>query len=163
MSLEQASTINSNVFLAAAFGTPLFGFLLDRVGRNALLLAAGALLLPVSFVVLGVMPGAAGISTALLGISFAFLPAVLWPTVPRYAAPEQLGTAYGLMTTLQNAGLAAANIAAGMINDASGASAANPGGYTPMLWFFGVLSLLAFVCTVLLWLSDRGQPRPALA
>jgi MFS family permease len=163
MTLEQASTINSNVFLAAAFGTPLFGFLLDRVGRNALLLAVGALLLPISFVVLGVMPGAAGISTALLGISFAFLPAVLWPTVPRYAAPEQLGTAYGLMTTLQNAGLAAANLAAGLINDASGASAANPGGYTPMLWFFGVLSLLAFICTVFLWLSDRGQPRPALA
>ncbi len=158
LTLERASTLNSYVFLAAAFGTPFFGFLLDRVGRNALLLVAGSLLLPLSFVVLGLMPGGAGISTALLGVSFSLLPAVLWPTVPRYAAPEQLGTAYGLMTTLQNAGLFAANLAAGRINDMSGASAANPGGYAPMLWFFGLLSVAAFICTVLLWLSDQHRP-----
>ncbi len=164
LTLEQASTLNSYVFLAAAFGTPLFGLLLDRVGRNALLLAAGSLLLPLSFVVLGVMPGGAGISTALLGLSFSFLPAVLWPTVPRYAAPEQLGTAYGLMTTLQHAGLFAANLAVGRINDVGGASAANPGGYGPMLWFFGVLSVAAFICTVLLWLNDQRRPAvPATA
>jgi MFS family permease len=163
LSLEQASTLNSYVFLAAAFATPLFGLMLDRLGRNALLLAVGALLLPLSFLVLGTVPGGAGFSTALLGLSFAFLPAVLWPTVPRYAAPEQLGTAYGLMTTLQNAGLFAANLAAGHINDVSGASAANPGGYGPMLWFFGILSLVAFACTLLLWLSDQRRAAPAPA
>ena len=68
--------------------------------------------------------------------------------MPRYAPPEHLGTAYGLMTTLQNGGLFVANIAVGYINDVSGASAANPGGYTPMLWFFGLLSVTAFVCTL---------------
>jgi MFS family permease len=163
LSLEQAGTLNSYVFLAAAFATPLFGLLLDRTGRNALLLAAGAVLLPLSFLVLGAMPGSAAISTALLGLSFSFLPAVLWPTVPRYAAPEQLGTAYGLMTTLQNAGLFAANLAAGYINDVSGASASNPGGYAPMLWFFGFLSVVAFFCTVALWLSDQRKSAPAPA
>ena len=160
MTLEQASTLNSYVFLAAAFATPLFGLWLDRTGRNALLLTLGAALLPLSFLVLGALPGSAGVSTALLGLSFSFLPAVLWPTVPRYAAPEQLGTAYGLMTTLQNAGLFAANLAAGHINDVSGASAANPSGYAPMLWFFGALSLLAFLCTLALWISDQRKTAP---
>ncbi len=163
LSLEQAGTLNSYVFLAAAFATPVFGLLLDRTGRNALLLAAGAVLLPLSFLVLGAMPGSAAVSTALLGLSFSFLPAVLWPTVPRYAAPEQLGTAYGLMTTLQNAGLFAANLAAGYINDVSGASASNPGGYAPMLWFFGFLSVVAFLCTGALWLSDQRKSAPAPA
>ncbi len=163
LSLEQAGTLNSYVFLAAAFATPVFGLLLDRTGRNALLLAAGAVLLPLSFLVLGALPGSAAVSTALLGLSFSFLPAVLWPTVPRYAAPEQLGTAYGLMTTLQNAGLFAANLAAGYINDVSGASARNPGGYAPMLWFFGFLSLVAFLCTLVLWLSDQRKSAPAPA
>jgi MFS family permease len=163
LSLEQAGTLNSYVFLAAAFATPIFGLLLDRTGRNALLLAAGAVLLPLSFLVLGTMPGSAAVSTALLGLSFSFLPAVLWPTVPRYAAPEQLGTAYGLMTTLQNAGLFAANLAAGYINDVSGASARNPGGYAPMLWFFGFLSVIAFLCTAALWLSDQRKAAPAPA
>lgn len=158
MSLDQAGQLNSYVFLAAAFGTPLFGLLLDRAGRNALLLAAGAVLLPLSFLVLAAVPAGASFSTALLGLSFAFLPAILWPTVPRYVPAEQLGTAYGLMTALQNAGLFAANIAAGRINDVSGASAAHPQGYAPMLWFFGLLSLVAFICTLGLWLKDLRRP-----
>jgi MFS family permease len=164
LTLAQAGTLNSYVFLAAVFATPLFGLLLDRIGRNTLLLAAGAALLPLSFLVLGVMSGAAGLSTALLGVSFSFLPAILWPSVVRYAAPEHLGTAYGLMTTLQNFGLFAANLVAGYLNDAYGASAANPGGYTPMLWFFGLLSLSAFVGTAALWLRDHGNkpvPEPS--
>jgi MFS family permease len=161
LTLAAASTLNSNVFLAAVFATPVFGFILDRTGRNAPLLAAGALLLPLSFLVLAVLPGSAGLSTALLGVSFSFLPAVLWPTVVRYTPPEHLGTAYGLMTTLQNAGLFGANVAAGYLNDTSGASAANPGGYAPMLWFFGALSLTAFLCTLVLWVLDRGAPAAA--
>ncbi|MBS0378561.1 MAG: MFS transporter [Proteobacteria bacterium] len=160
MTLEQASTLNSYVFLAAAFATPVFGLILDRMGRNALLLVLGSVLLPLSFMVLSEAPG---LSTVLLGLSFSFLPAVLWPTVPSYAAPEQLGTAYGLMTTLQNAGLFAANLAAGFINDHSHASAANPEGYNPMLWFFGALSFAAFLATVLLWLNSRRQGPAAAA
>ncbi|HEX4647975.1 MAG TPA: MFS transporter [Steroidobacteraceae bacterium] len=156
MSLAQASTLNSYVFLAAVFATPVFGLLLDRLGRNTLLLTAGSLLLPLSFLVLAVMTGGAGLSTALLGVSFSMLPAILWPTVVRYSAPEHLGTAYGLMTTLQNFGLFAANLVAGYLNDAYAASAANPAGYGPMLWFFGLLSLTAFACAALLWLSDHG-------
>jgi predicted MFS family arabinose efflux permease len=96
-------------------------------------------------------------------VSFSFLPAVLWPTVVRYSAPEHLGTAYGLMTTLQNVGLFAANLVAGHINDSSGASASNPGGYAPMLLFFGLLSLLAFLFTVLLWWRERSQRSAAIA
>jgi MFS family permease len=161
LTLAQASTLNSYVFLAAVFATPVFGLLLDRLGHNTLLLAAGSVLLPLSFLVLGVMSGAAGLSSALLGVSFSFLPAILWPTVVRYSAPEHLGTAYGIMTTLQNFGLFAANLVAGYLNDANGASAANPGGYAPMLWFFGLLSLTAFVCTIALWVRDHADAPPA--
>ena len=163
LTLDAASTLNSYVFLCSVFATPVFGFLLDRIGRNAPLLALGSVLLPLSFLVLA-LPGGAGYSTALLGVSFSFLPAVLWPTVVRYTAPGHLGTAYGLMTALQNAGLAGSNLIAGYLNDSSSASAANPGGYAPMLWFFGLLSLAAFLCTLVLWLLDRGAAaagRPA--
>jgi MFS family permease len=163
LSLAQASTLNSYVFLAAVFATPVFGLLLDRTGRNSLLLALGAVLLPLSFLVLGTVSGGAGLSTALLGVSFSFLPAVLWPTVVRYAPPEYLGTAYGLMTTLQNAGLFGANLVAGHLNDVSGAGAGNAAGYAPMLWFFGLLSLAAFACTALLWLRDHIRAAPAQA
>ena len=162
-----AGDLNSNVFLAAVFATPVFGLALDRLRHNTVLLAAGALLLPLSFVVLGAtdLPAAqrALLSSVLLGVSFSFLPAVLWPTVVRYSAPEHLGTAYGLMTALQNAGLFGANVVAGYLNDTSGASAANPGGYAPMLWFFGLLSLAAFLCTLVLWVRDHGAAVRATA
>jgi hypothetical protein len=53
--------------------------------------------------------------------------------------------------------LFAANLIAGHLNDANGASAANPGGYSSMLWFFALLSLAAFACTVPLWVRDPGS------
>ena len=35
LSLEKAGLMNSHVFLAAIFATPLFGLLVDRVGRRS--------------------------------------------------------------------------------------------------------------------------------
>ena len=156
LTLEAASTLNSYVFLAAMFATPAFGLLVDRVGKHAPLLTLGALALPASFAILA-LPGNAALvgATILIGVSFSLVPAVLWPAVPRYAAAEQLGTAYGLMTALQQTGVFLANIIAGSINDASGASAANPAGYDGMLWFFGTISLAAFVSALLLWTRGR--------
>lgn len=157
LSLEAASTMNSYVFLSAVFVTPLFGLLLDRFGHQALLLVLGALALPLSFLTLAGGEESLWVATALLGVSFSLVPAVLWPAVARYVAADQLGTAYGLMTVLQQAGLVVANVLVGYVNDASGASAANPGGYDAMLWFFGVLSLAGFVFA--LRLVRRDEPR----
>ena len=64
LTLAAASTLNSYVFLAAVFATPIFGFLLDRIGRNAPLLAAGSVLLPVSFLVLALCFAASRASSA---------------------------------------------------------------------------------------------------
>ncbi|HWN71233.1 MAG TPA: MFS transporter [Haliangium sp.] len=155
LGLEEASTMNSYVFLAAVFVTPVFGLLVDRIGRHATLMIGGSLLLPLSFVVLGATSMGLAAPTVLLGVSFSLVPAVLWPAVARYVAAEQLGTAYGLMTMLQNVGLAAANYIVGRFNDAGGASAENPAGYDMMLWFFGLLSLLGFACAVMLKLRER--------
>ena len=155
LSLDAASTLNSYVFLAAVFATPLFGLLVDRVGAHALLLLIGSLLLPLSFLFLASGGVNLWVSTALLGVSFSLVPAVMWPAVARVATAAQLGTAYGLMTMLQNAGLAAANVIAGYLNDRSGASAAHVQGYAAMLWFFGLLGLMAFVFSLLLWRHER--------
>ncbi|MEJ0038171.1 MAG: MFS transporter [Gammaproteobacteria bacterium] len=157
LSLEEASTLNSYVFLAAVFATPAFGFLVDRIGRHGLLMAVGALMLPLSFVFLGMTGGNLWLPTVLLGVAFSLVPAVLWPAVARYVEPHQLGTAYGLMTMMQNLGLTIANVIAGYINDTSGASASNPAGYTPMLWFFGLLSLAGFLFALFLWKREGNR------
>ncbi|MGH8253195.1 MAG: MFS transporter [Steroidobacteraceae bacterium] len=160
MSLAEASKINSNVFLAAAVATPLFGLLVDRVGHHAQLLVAGSLLLPLSFLCLASANMNLWVSSVLLGISFSMVPAVLWPAVPRVAAAAVLGTAYGLMTLLQNAGLALANLIAGWLNDRGGAGAAHVQGYAGMLWFFGLLSLAGLVFALLLWRHEGRAAAP---
>jgi MFS family permease len=156
LSLAIAGQMNSYVFLAAVFATPLFGLLADRFGRRGLLLTLGSLLLPLSFLILAETSWSLWITTALIGISFSLVPAVLWPAVSILVEARRLGTAFGLMTMLQNIGLTLCNVVVGAINDAAHAGADNPAGYLPMLAFFGILSLLGFVFAWLLLQRERG-------
>jgi MFS family permease len=144
LSLQEAGSMNAYVFLAAIFATPAFGLLADRMGRRAALMALGSLLLFIVFPILAYTNLSLWLSTVLIGIAFSLVPAVLWPAVPYLVTPERLGTAYGLMTMLQNIGMMLANFGAGLLNDASGAGAENPAGYQPMLWMFMLLSLFGF-------------------
>lgn len=153
LSLEQAGAMNGHVYLAAIFATPLFGTIVDRYGRRSLSMVAGSLLLSAVFLVLLYADWSLWISTVLMGIAFSLVPAVLWPSVPYLVDTQRLGTAYGLMTMLQNVGLTVCNLGAGTLNHLAGAGAANPAGYRPMLLMFAVLSVagLGFAA----WLRRR--------
>ncbi|HET9597275.1 MAG TPA: MFS transporter [Anaeromyxobacteraceae bacterium] len=162
LGLEEAGQINAHVFLAALFATPLFGWLCDRTGRHAALQAFGALLLPASLLVMTRGYGL-GVATVLIGVSYSLVPAAMWPLVSRLVAPSRFGTAIGLMWIVQNAGIAGANLVAGRLNDAAGASAANPAGYGPMMAFFTASSAAGCVFAVLLWARTRGREAVALS
>ncbi len=156
LSLEAAGLVNSWVFFAAIFATPVFGLIADKVGHRALLMTIGTLMMPLTFLVLGATSWSLWISTALMGISFSVVPAVIWPATAMLVAPARLGTAYGLVNVLQNVGLAACNLAAGWLNDRAQAGPGNPAGFDAMLWFFGGLAFVAFLFVALLWLRESG-------
>lgn len=156
LSLEAASVMNSYVFLAAMFVSPVFGVIADKFGRRASLLVFGSMLLPLTFLLLGLGAVQLWVITVLVGVSFSLVPAILWPSVVHVVTPVRLGTAFGLMTMLQNIGLTFSNLAVGALNDSAGASAKNAAGYTPMLWYFGMLALAAVFFAVLLWRHERG-------
>jgi MFS family permease len=156
LTLAQAGVVNSWVFFAAIFATPLFGLLADRLGHRALMLAAGTLLLPLTFVVLGLTDLNLWVSTVMMGISFSLVPAIIWPATTLIVEPRRLGTALGLITLIQALGMAASNLAAGWLADKAGAGAQNPAGYNVMLWFFFLLSLVALSSAVLLWRREAG-------
>jgi MFS family permease len=161
LDLATAGAMNSYVFLAAMFATPLFGWLCDRTGRYAPMLAFGALLLPVAIAIMAFTPWTLWIPTALIGVSYSLVPAVMWPLLSKLVAPERFGTAIGLMWVVQNAGIAGANLVAGALNDRAAAGPLNPDGYGPMMNFFGVSSVLGFLFALALWLK-AGRRRHEL-
>lgn len=156
LSLESAGQMNGYVFLAAIFATPLFGYIVDRVGRRSFFMFMGSLLLLGVFPTLLFTSWDLWVSTVMIGIAFSLVPAVLWPSIPYLVEAQRLGTALGLMTMLQNVGLTAINLAAGALNDLGNAGAANPDGYRAMLWMFAGLSLAGLVFSALLRRRETG-------
>ena len=163
LTLATAGAMNSYVFLAAIFATPAFGWLCDRIGRYAPMLAFGALLLPISIAIMALTHWSLWVATALIGVSFSLVPAVMWPLTSKLVPPTRFGTALGLMWVVQNAGIAGANLVAGWLNDRTGASALNPAGYQPMMVFFGTVSTLGFAFALLLWLTAGRKHHEAMA
>ena len=156
LSLQDAGALNGYVFLAAIFATPAFGFMADMLGRRAAFMAFGCFLLAAVFPILAYTQMNLWITTVMIGIAFSLVPAVIWPAVPYLVEPNRLGTAYGLMTLVQQIGLTAINLVAGALNDANAAGADNPAGYTPMLWMFMILSLFGFVFAYALHAREVG-------
>jgi MFS family permease len=159
LDLAAAGAMNSYVFLAAMFTTPAFGWVCGRTGRYAPMLAFGALLLPLSIAVMALTQWSLWVATAMIGASFSMVPAVIWPLTSKLVSPARFGTALGLMSVVQNAGIAGANLVAGSLNDWTAASARNPAGYQPMMLFFGAVSSLGFGFAMLLWFTSGSLPR----
>ncbi|MEI7705651.1 MAG: MFS transporter [Deltaproteobacteria bacterium] len=156
VSRETAGALNSVLPLAAMFATPLFGLLADRIGHRALLMAIGsATLIPVYLLM--VYSGVPlWLVIAFMGVAFSLIPAVMWPSVA-YLVPEgRLGTAYSVMTLVQQVGLAGMNWLIGATNDAAHAGAANPAGYRPGMWIFTALGFLGLAFSFLLYRTERG-------
>jgi len=155
-SRELGGFLSSMLTLFAMIGTPLFGYVVDRVGQRARFMMFGsALLIPV-YLIMAYTQISLYVPMALMGIAFSLVPAVMWPAVAYVVDQPRLGTAYGLMTLIQNIGLAGFNLLIGWSNDYSAASAANPGGYALGMWFFSVLGFVGLLFAVLLRRRETG-------
>jgi|GEM_PF-115606 len=98
------------------------------------------------------------IPMALMGFAFSLIPAVMWPSVALVVKEAKLGTAYGLMTMIQNIGLALFNLLIGYTNDISAAGADNPSGYNTGMWIFSTLGFLGLFFAFMLRMSERKKP-----
>jgi MFS family permease len=153
---ESAGFLNSVLPLSAMVATPLFGLLTDQIGRRALLMTVGSVLLLPAFLVMGYMNVSLFVPVAMLGISFSLIPAVMWPSVAYIVQQRRLGSAYALMTLCQQIGVAAIPWLIGRTNDAFRASAERPEGYNGMIWILTALASLGLVFAFLLWRVERS-------
>ena len=99
--------------------TPLFGALVDKVGKATLWMIIGAGLVLTSHLIITFAPQGvpmyAYIAIALLGIGYSLVPSAMWPSVPKIIPEKNLGTAYSLIYWVQNMGMWAVPIYVGKI------------------------------------------------
>jgi MFS family permease len=153
---ETGGFLSSVLTLFAMIATPLFGLLVDRIGKRSLFMMFGSIMLIPVYLMLAYTRIPLGVPMAIMGTAFALIPAVMWPSVAYIVDQQKLGTAYGLMTMIQNIGLAGFNLLIGWSNDAAGASAANPAGYIPGMWIFSALGFFGLLFAVLLRRRETG-------
>lgn len=155
-SREFGGFLSSMLTLFAMVATPLFGLWVDRVGRRALLMMLGSLLLVPVYLMMAYSHISLYVPMAIMGVAFSLIPAVMWPSVAYIVDQSKLGTAYGLMTMIQNIGLFGFNLLIGWANDHSHAGASNPGGYDLGMWIFSTLGFLGLLFAFLLRQRELG-------
>jgi MFS family permease len=153
---EYAGFLSSMLTLSAMIFTPLFGLLSDFIGKRSLLMMLGSLLIIPVYLLMGYTDINLIIPMSIMGIAFSLVPAIMWPSVSLVTKPSKLGTAYGLMTMIQNIGLFGFNIVIGWSNDFSKASVENPGGYHLGMWIFSMLGFFGLFFAFLLRRNEMG-------
>lgn len=153
----QSGRITSLLPLGTLFFTPLFGYLVDRKGRSATAMIIGSLVVLVVHLIFALTPMMPYIPMVLLGISFSLVPAAMWPSMVKLVDEDRIGTAYGLMYSVQNLGLWGIPILAGIILDKT-----NPGNpvvsdYTMTILMFAGLGLVGLVFSILLKIKDKQK------
>ncbi len=159
-SREFAGQLNSALIFASMIATPLFGLLADKIGKRATMMMIGSVLILPVYLMLIYSGVTLYVPIIMLGISFSLIPAIMWPSVAYLVEQKRLGTAYSIMTLIQQIGVFAFNYLLGWSNDISGASAENPVGYALGMWILSVLGIVGLIFAYLLRkteLSAKGH------
>jgi MFS family permease len=179
--LQQAGVLNSLLPFSAMIATPLFGLLVDRIGKRALLMMLGSILLMPVYLMMAYVPASRYVTfafpwisqghvtiehatlpllllvtMAMMGTAFSLIPAVMWPSVAYIVGESRLGTAYALMTLIQQIGFFIMNLLIGKANDYAGAGLSNPQGYALGMWIFSILGFVGLGLAILLRVRETG-------
>ena len=166
VNLDIATVLLAMIPFFTILFTPLFGALVDKVGKATLWLIVGSALVLTSHLIITFapqgVPAYAYISIALLGIGYSLVPSAMWPSVPKIIPEKNLGTAYSLIYWVQNLGMWAVPIYVGRIftreitqagNHAQEVSAALHAEYV-----FILLGIVAISVALMLFFSSRRHP-----
>lgn len=164
MDLDSAKwTITMIPFFTVIF-TPLFGAIVDKVGKATHWMIAGAFLVLVAHLIIAFAPAGVPfygyLGIAILGIGYSLVPSAMWPSVPKIVPEKTLGTAYSLIYWIQNMGMLLVPVfvggifkkasADGGVNEASAAVSAE--------YIFIGLAIIAITVSLMLRVSSAKNP-----
>ncbi|KAK2188278.1 hypothetical protein NP493_137g03023 [Ridgeia piscesae] len=115
-----ASGADSLVYIISAVASPVFGFCIDRTGRNIVWMSVGVLVTLGCHATLCFTFINPYIPMGVMGLAYSVVASALWPMVAFIVPNKQTGTAYGIMQAVQNLGLAVISLVSGKIVDAHG-------------------------------------------
>ena len=167
VNLDIATVLLAMIPFFTILFTPLFGALVDKVGKATTWMIVGSALVLTSHLIITFapqgVPAYAYIAIALLGIGYSLVPSAMWPSVPKIIPEKNLGTAYSLIYWVQNLGMWAVPIYIGNIfskeitqagNHAQEVSAAIHAEY-----IFIILGIIAIGVAIALFISSRKNPQ----
>ncbi|XP_055868453.1 major facilitator superfamily domain-containing protein 1-like [Biomphalaria glabrata] len=144
-----ANAVNSLVYIVSAVASPVFGFLIDKIGKNVFWVIIGIVVTLGCHMMLAFSFINPYVPMVIMGLSYSVLASALWPMVSLIIPGHQLGTAYGIMQAIQNLGLAVIALVAGIIVDQNG--------YLILEVFFMAWLCVALIAGVLLYLIDANK------
>ena len=162
MELDSAKWVITMIPFFTVIFTPLFGALVDKVGKATLWMVTGSLMVLGAHLLLCFAPQGVPFwgyfSIAVLGIGYSLVPSAMWPSVPKIVPERNLGTAYSLIYWIQNMGMLLVPIFVGRIfKTDSGVSAAVSAEY-----IFIALGCVAVGVALLLLRSSKRHAELAL-
>lgn len=162
MDVDNAKWVITMIPFFTVVFTPLFGALVDKVGKATLWMITGAGMVLLAHLLLRFAPQGVPFwgyfSIAILGTGYSLVPSAMWPSVPKIVPERNLGTAYSLIYWVQNMGMLLVPVFVGRIfKSFSGVEAASRAEY-----IFIALGVLAVIVALALSGSSRRHPELAL-
>lgn len=145
-----AGGVVSIIIFTSMVLAPFAGKLVDKIGKRATFMIFGSLLMVPSHLLMGVTMLYPIIPMIMLGAAFVLVPAAMWPSVPLVIKKEHVGTAFGVMTAIQNIGLFLFPILSGKLREITGA-------YTASQVMFSCLGFIGLIFAFLLLRANKKE------
>lgn len=153
-----ASTMVSMIPFFTVVFTPLFGSLVDKIGKATTWMITGSVLVFSAHLIIAFAPAQpifGYIGIAILGVGYSLVPAAMWPSVPKIVPEKNLGTAYSLIYWIQNMGMLLVPIfVGGILERNTGVEAAVKAEY-----IFIALGIVAITVSLMLFFSSKKNPQ----
>jgi MFS-type transporter involved in bile tolerance (Atg22 family) len=120
------------------------------VGKRTTLMVLGSLLMIPAYLMLALTMLPPAIPMIVLGAAFVIVPAALWPSVALIVEKNRVGTAYGLLTMIQNIGLMVFPWLNGELRVATQS-------YTASMWMFATLGMIGLGLALALRRADQRE------
>lgn len=144
-----AGGVSSIIIFASMVFAPFAGQLVDRSGKRASLMIIGSIIMIPCYLTMAFTMINPVLPMIALGAAFVLVPAAMWPSVPLIVKKEHVGSAFGIITFIQNIGLALFPWLNGLLRDSTQT-------YTASMVMFASLGLFGLFFAIMLKKADKS-------